>query len=129
MLLAPKVKTQNRHNVIGAIHEDGSCRAQSVNIEHNEFLHKLITAFYTQSQIPMLLNTSMNHKEEPLVETFHDALNWFNTVEANYLIINDLLISKKHKVNIKEKLASSILLQRSFVVSNHKPRKPHSYSS
>lgn len=94
MLLAPSVKSLMRAKVAAIVHEDGSCRAQSVGKLDNPYFYKLIQSFYKITNIPMLLNTSMNARGEPIVETLQDALRWFNLSPLKYLVINDFLVSK-----------------------------------
>jgi len=94
MLLAPSVKSTMRSKVSGIVHHDGSCRAQSVDELDNPYFYKLIQNFYKITDIPMLLNTSMNTRGEPIVETLEDAFYWFNSSPLKYLVINDFLLVK-----------------------------------
>lgn len=54
-------------------HVDGSSRVQTVNQTQSPFLYELIKDFHASTGCPMLLNTSMNLKGEPLVNTRADA--------------------------------------------------------
>lgn len=54
-------------------HVDGSSRVQTINKEQNENLYNLIKAFYHKTGCPILLNTSLNIKGQPLVDTWEDA--------------------------------------------------------
>ena len=55
------------------IHEDGTSRVQTVRKEEHPDLHNLLTKFYKQSGCPMLLNTSLNIKGQPIVNDEKDA--------------------------------------------------------
>jgi len=55
------------------IHEDGTSRVQTVRKEEHPDLHNLLTKFYKQSGCPMLLNTSLNIKGQPIVNDEDDA--------------------------------------------------------
>ncbi len=55
------------------IHEDGTSRVQTVRKEEHSDLHTLLTKFYKQSGCPMLLNTSLNIKGQPIVNDEEDA--------------------------------------------------------
>ena len=55
------------------VHHDGTSRVQTVRREHNENLHELLTEFQRRTGCPMLLNTSLNVRGEPLVNNAADA--------------------------------------------------------
>lgn len=55
------------------IHLDGTSRVQTVNKNQNINLYKLLTKFYKQTGCPMLLNTSLNIKGQPIVNNIEDA--------------------------------------------------------
>ena len=55
------------------IHEDGTSRVQTVRKEEHPDLHTLLTKFYKQTGCPMLLNTSLNIKGQPIVNDEEDA--------------------------------------------------------
>lgn len=54
-------------------HVDGSSRVQTVNRSQNPYLHELLQTFHQTTGCPMLLNTSMNLKGEPLVNNREDG--------------------------------------------------------
>ena len=95
MLLAPSVKYKMRPKVSAIVHNDGSCRAQSVDIKDNPYFYNLIHDFYKITGIPMLINTSMNGRGDPIVETLEDAFNWFNSSPLKCLVINGFLVAKE----------------------------------
>ena len=55
------------------IHADGTSRVQTVTQKEAPGFYKLIKQFYDQTGCPMLLNTSLNIKGEPLVNTRQHA--------------------------------------------------------
>ena len=55
------------------IHEDGTSRVQTVRKEEHPDLHTLLTKFYEETGCPMLLNTSLNIKGQPIVNDEEDA--------------------------------------------------------
>jgi len=54
-------------------HNDQTARVQTLTREQNPHLHRLLECFYHDTGCPMLLNTSLNIKGEPLVNTWEDA--------------------------------------------------------
>lgn len=58
------------------VHYDNSSRVQTVNSNDHPELYKLLTKWYKKTGCPILLNTSLNIKGEPLVNTKEDAERW-----------------------------------------------------
>tara|TARA_B100001287_G_scaffold273443_1_gene276885 strand:+ start:93 stop:1574 length:1482 start_codon:yes stop_codon:yes gene_type:complete len=61
-------------------HYDNTSRVQTVSRDDNSGFRQLLERWYKETGCPMLLNTSLNIKGEPLVNTKEDALRW----SANY---------------------------------------------
>ncbi|CAB4241661.1 COG2192 Predicted carbamoyl transferase, NodU family [uncultured Caudovirales phage] len=57
----------------GIAHFDGTSRVQTVTHKDNAQFRFLLEAWYEASGCPMLMNTSLNIKGEPLVNTWADA--------------------------------------------------------
>ena len=85
-----KVKSDK---VPGITHIDGTARIQTVNRKFNQKFYDIINAFYKETGVPMLLNTSFNC-QEPIVETPAQALDTFKKTALDILVINDKVIYK-----------------------------------
>lgn len=59
------------------VHVDGTARPQLVRAEVNPLYHKLISAYHALSGIPLVLNTSFNVHEEPIVCAPAEAIRAF----------------------------------------------------
>ena len=55
------------------VHYDGTSRVQTVSEKDNKEVRSLLEAWYVKTGCPLLLNTSLNVKGEPLVNTVEDA--------------------------------------------------------
>lgn len=55
------------------IHADGTSRVQTVTKEQHPGLYKLLKEFYKKTGCPMLVNTSLNIKGQPIVNDIADA--------------------------------------------------------
>ncbi len=77
------------------VHKDGTARAQVVNKNTNPKYYALIKELAKLRGIPVVLNTSLNRRGEPMVCSPEDALNMFYGSDLQYLIMEDLLIVKK----------------------------------
>lgn len=58
------------------IHADGTSRVQTVNAIENPRFYALIEKFHHATGCPLLLNTSLNIRGEPLVNSWNDALRF-----------------------------------------------------
>jgi len=75
-------------------HKDLTCRIQTLNRSTNPLFYDIIKLFKTKTGVPMLLNTSFNGPNEPIVETPDDALNFFNRSKIDILILENRMIVK-----------------------------------
>jgi carbamoyltransferase len=55
------------------VHKDGTSRVQTVSKQDNPGFRQLLGTWYEQTGCPMLLNTSLNIKGKPIVNTKQDA--------------------------------------------------------
>jgi len=76
------------------VHEDGTARAQVVSSKTNPKYHQLITNLEKMKGHAVVLNTSLNKRGEPMVCSPYDALNMFYNSDLEYLIMEDILITK-----------------------------------
>ena len=76
MLQTFAVRANKAHLVPAVVHLDNSARLQTLNREDDERLWDLLEAFNRATGVPMLCNTSLNDKGEPIIETPEQALNF-----------------------------------------------------
>jgi carbamoyltransferase len=62
----------------GIVHVDGTSRVQTVTATQNPGLHNLLRLWYATTECPMLVNTSLNIKGKPMVNTVEDANHFEN---------------------------------------------------
>ena len=67
------VKCKHPHLFPAIVHKDGTSRVQTVTYASNPGLYLLLTRWYEETGCPMLLNTSLNIKGQPIVNTSSDA--------------------------------------------------------
>jgi carbamoyltransferase len=94
MLLVKRVRPEWRDKIPAIVHVDGTARVQTVRQDQNERLYRLLKEFDALTGVPVLLNTSLNVKGEPIVETPADALACFLGTGIDYLALHDMLIAK-----------------------------------
>ncbi len=61
------------------VHFDGTSRVQTVTKEQHPGLYALLEKFYEATGVPILLNTSLNIKGQPLLNDEQDILKWERT--------------------------------------------------
>ncbi len=88
---------QKRSSLPAITHVDYSARIQTVNSKTNPFFYKIINDFYNKTQCPVLINTSFNVRDEPIVCSYIDALKCFFSSDIDVLILNKFLITKNNQ--------------------------------
>jgi carbamoyltransferase len=67
------------------VHKDGTSRVQTVNKDQHPGLYDLLSRWYKMSKVPVLLNTSLNIKGQPLLNDENDIINWEQTYQARII--------------------------------------------
>ena len=94
MLYSLVVRPHQRRKLGAITHKDFSCRIQTVNKELHPEVTTLLQKYNEKTGCPILLNTSFNDNGQPIIETPKDAVDTFNKIDLDYLIINNCLITK-----------------------------------
>jgi carbamoyltransferase len=58
------------------VHADGTSRVQTVNRNQHRGLWRVLNKFYLKTGVPVLLNTSLNIKGQPLLNDLSDIKKW-----------------------------------------------------
>ena len=70
------VKCIQPAKIPSVVHIDGTSRVQTVNREQHRGLWRVLNKFYLQTGVPVLLNTSLNIKGQPLLNDEFDVNQW-----------------------------------------------------
>ena len=89
------VRHEWRSRVPAVVHVDGTARVQTVNQQSNPILHELLTVIGELTGVPVLLNTSFNLEDEPIVCRPADAFRTFARSELDELFIGRYIVSRK----------------------------------
>ena len=90
MLLVAPVKKPEK--IPAVTHVDGTGRLQTVSKEINPLYYDLINEFYKITDVPVIINTSLNVKGEPIVNTPEQAYNMLTNTDMDYLVMNNYMI-------------------------------------
>jgi len=77
-----------------AIHIDGTIRPQILKKNANPKYYEILKEYYNLSKIPLLINTSFNLHEQPIVSTPQQAYKSFCSSKLDVLILNSFIILK-----------------------------------
>jgi len=77
-----------------AIHEDGTTRPQTVNTENNRIYYELLMSMKKRTGHALVLDTSLNGPDEPIVSSPLDALKFFSTSRVDKMVIGNFLVKK-----------------------------------
>ena len=91
------VPCKKPYDIPEAVHIDNTARVQTLSREHNEKLYTLIEKFEEKSGVPVVINTSLNVKGQPIVETPDDVIKLFNESDVDVLVINDQMWVKNEQ--------------------------------
>jgi len=95
MLMVYPIKKKWHKKLPAVTHVDGSGRLQTIRKQQNPLYYNLIKAFGKLSGIPILINTSFNIREEPIVCTPYDAYKCMMGTGIDYLVIDKFLIKRE----------------------------------
>ena len=83
-----------RARIPEVVHADGTARVQVVERRWNPRYYDLIEALEARTGDAAVLNTSLNRRGEPIVCSPDDALAMFLGCDLEYLVMEDLLVTK-----------------------------------
>jgi len=95
MQFAAPVRPHMAARVPAITHVDGTARLQTVSSDDDPLLRRLLQGFEAATGVPVLLNTSFNGKDEPIVETPQEALASFRRMPLHALVMPPFLITKR----------------------------------
>ena len=91
------VKEEWQNKIKAVVHVDGTARPQLVRADRNPRYHKLISVYHSLSGIPLVLNTSFNAHEEPIVCAPKEAIDAFVENRIDCLAIGNFWLEHTDK--------------------------------
>jgi len=93
MLLVAPVKKPEK--IPAVTHVDGTGRLQTISKDTNPLFYDLINEFYKITSVPVLVNTSMNVRGEPIVNTLKQAYNMIIKTDMDYIVLGNYVVKKE----------------------------------
>ncbi len=79
------VKCLQPERIPAVVHKDGTSRVQTVTKEQHPGLYEVLSNWYAITGIPILLNTSLNIKGQPLLNDKNDIDQWEKTYKSKVI--------------------------------------------
>lgn len=95
MLFNASVREEHRSQLQAITHIDGTARVQTVEKEELPFIWEILDNIEKKIGMPILLNTSFNLKQKPIVCTAKNALEAFVESDIDMLVLQNFLIRKR----------------------------------
>jgi len=92
MLMVSPVKKPKK--IPAVTHVDGTGRLQTVSKESNPLYYDLIYEFNKITNVPVIINTSMNVMGEPIVNTPEQAYQMIVKTDMDYIVMGNNLVKK-----------------------------------
>lgn len=99
MLQAPICHKRAKDEAPAVVHVDNTARVQTIT-KKNGRVFDVLTEFYRITGTPLVINTSFNDNNEPIVFTCIDALCCFGRTNADILVVNNKWYERKDILNI-----------------------------
>lgn len=95
MIQAAKVRPEMQKLIPGVVHVDGSVRPQLVSQADNPKYFQLISEFELITGVPVVLNTSLNVRGEPIICKPEEAIRLFYSHGLDAIFIGDIVLCGK----------------------------------
>ncbi len=101
-----------REHCPGVVHIDGTARPQLVSEQDNPSFYHIIKQYKALTGVPVIVNTSFNIHEEPIVCSPQDALRAFQIGHLDYLAMGRYLLPNPNGLPDRSKRAELKGMQR-----------------
>ncbi len=88
------IRMKEQHPAV--VHIDGTTRAQLVKEENNPTFYEILEEYKKLSGTSVVLNTSFNMHESPIVRTPEEAIKTFQESGMDFLFIDNFVVSRNH---------------------------------
>jgi len=88
------VRPSKQRLIPAVVHVDGTARPQVVHRERKPRFHRILEEYERLSGIPLVINTSFNLHEEPIVCTPQDAIRAWKKGAVDVLVLEDRVIGE-----------------------------------
>ena len=90
MMYAFDLNKDKKNILTAGLSKDNKCRIQTVTFNNNNLFYNLLNSFYELTEVPLLINTSLNLPGEVLVETTYDLKKLFDNCPLKYIYLPEI---------------------------------------
>lgn len=94
MTITCDVRPEWRARIPAVVHVDGSARPQIIRESDNPLYYKVLDQFFRRTGIPVLINTSFNIHEEPIVDTPEQALRSLVEGRVDFILTKEQIFRR-----------------------------------
>jgi carbamoyltransferase len=94
MTITCGVKPEWRERIPAVVHVDGSARPQTIGPKDNPLYYRVLELYYRRTGVPVLVNTSFNVHEEPIVDTPEQALKSLVEGRIDHILTEEAFFSR-----------------------------------
>lgn len=96
MLHTMKIKQEKAQFVPSILHLDNSARVQTINSDNCKVLYDVIRKFKEVTGVPIICNTSLNDKGEPIINKINECFNFALRKKFKVIYVNGKRIRLKN---------------------------------
>jgi len=98
-----RIRTEFASGLPALAHPDGSTRVQTLEATSDPFLAEVLVEFERLTGFPILVNTSLNGRGQPIIESPTEALEFFlQKPDIDQLLIEERMISRPPETLIEQ---------------------------
>lgn len=97
MLRVAKFREEKTQYLPAVVHCDGTGRLQTLTNNRNGAFYEIVLEFFRRTGVPVVLNTSFNVMNEPIVETPEDALWCLLYTDLDCCIFHDRIVYRSEQ--------------------------------
>lgn len=121
------IQESKKEKVPAILHLDATARVQSITEKDNERLYKLINRFYERTGVPIICNTSLNDKGEPIINTITQAIHFALNKGITIVYINGNRLVLKNHEQYKDRQTFASTVNFTYKCDD-KPHNPYNIS-
>jgi carbamoyltransferase len=95
MTITYDVKEKWHDKIPAVVHVDGTARPQLIKRENNPLYYDIVVEFGNITGVPVIINTSFNIHEEPIVCTPEDAIRSYKQGCVDIMVMEDILVGEE----------------------------------
>ncbi len=93
MTITTNVKPQWKEKIAAVVHVDGTARPQIIERKDNPLYYDILQKFKSETGLPVLVNTSFNAHEEPIINTPEEALQALKDNRIDFIVCDAAIIT------------------------------------